>query len=169
MHVKVQKSAKPFNFQVIINTSAAIENFRELNLVQEQKNALFNSAFYSLGLSHGTEVAINDKKYQQSIKIGNLFYEIGYGFIIITTMKNANHHLAMRVFPNRLRQAGYVLKCEKQQEKQNREAKNDESDKSIVLISQKGISEIIILRMIQKIPLDQRFPPKGAIEFYRVT
>jgi hypothetical protein len=64
MHVKVQKSAKPFNFQVIINTSAAIENFRELNLVQEQKNALFNSAFYSLGLSHGTEVAINDKKYQ---------------------------------------------------------------------------------------------------------
>ena len=46
---------------------------------------------------------MNDQKYAESIKIGNLFYEIGYGFIVITTMKTANHHLAMRVFPKRLR------------------------------------------------------------------
>lgn len=169
MHAKVQKHPKPFKFQVIINASASIRNFQEVNLVQAQKNILFNSAFYSLGLSHGTEVTIHDKKFQESIKIGNLFYEIGYGFIIITTMKNANHHLAMRVFPKRLREEGYALKCGNQQDKQQNEEETNGVEKSLVYVSQKGVSEIIVLRMIKKVPLDKRFPPKGAIEFYRVT
>ncbi len=111
MHVKVERTQKPIIYQVIFNSQAKIENYETYSMTQPEKNNLFNSTFYSLAISHGTEVAISDKNFQESIKIGNLFYELGYGFIVITTMKTANHNLVMRVFPKRLREAGYTLKC----------------------------------------------------------
>lgn len=64
-----------------------------------------------MGLIHGTEVIINQKKKNEKIIIGNNFDELGYGYISIITSKIAQHKLAMRIFPKRLRQAGYELKC----------------------------------------------------------
>ena len=42
-----------------------------------------------MGLINGTEVIINEKKKNEKIIIGNSFDEIGYGYIVITTVKNA--------------------------------------------------------------------------------
>ena len=100
--MKVQNDRK-FDVNLAFFTEATLSRIEIVNLQQSAKNALFNSTFYSMGLINGTEVIINEKKKNEKIIIGNSFDEIGYGYIVITTVKNAQHKLAMRIFPKRLR------------------------------------------------------------------
>ena len=83
------ENKKKFDANLAFFTEAVFSKIDIVELEQKQKNALFRSTFYSMGLLHGTEVVINQRKKNEKIYIGNSFDEIGYGYIIISTAKTS--------------------------------------------------------------------------------
>lgn len=85
----------------------------------------------------GVETAFSKKALDETIILSNTFDEVGFGVVVVTTLKDAVHKVAMRVFPEILRSAGYDL-CDNFYEAAGHEKDAMSSKKGFVLISEKG-------------------------------
>ena len=153
MYVKVSPVV-PYN--IIFNSQVNLSPPEYAALTGDEIKVIFDSTFFEISEIFGIETFLEKEKASESICLANTFDEIGFGCIVIKTMKNAKSKIAMRVFPEKLKENGLDI-CDYYYEVNEGEGKN----KKFVLVSEKGQPQIIVLKKIDndKNSLHKPFPP----------